>query len=115
MLSRVFGVSLIIICTGKHRGFAFLEFEDPDDATAAADNFNQTEFFGKVIQVNLARPAGSAGRAGSHLTPSVYFQFFTLCVSSVFVLCVCVVWEPENALEDNADGAPADAAPAASS
>jgi peptidyl-prolyl isomerase E (cyclophilin E) len=29
--------------TGKHRGFAFVEFEDKDDAGAATDNMHNAE------------------------------------------------------------------------
>ncbi|XP_074641738.1 peptidyl-prolyl cis-trans isomerase E-like [Tubulanus polymorphus] len=42
--------------TEKHRGFAFVEFELPEDAAAAIDNMNQSELFGRTIRVNIARP-----------------------------------------------------------
>lgn len=42
--------------TGKHRGFAFIEFEETEDATAAMENMNDAELFGRVLKVNLARP-----------------------------------------------------------
>ncbi|KAK3884398.1 hypothetical protein Pcinc_011335 [Petrolisthes cinctipes] len=42
--------------TEKHRGFAFIEFELPEDATAAIDNMNESELFGRTIRVNLAKP-----------------------------------------------------------
>ncbi|KAJ3305656.1 hypothetical protein HDV03_001301 [Kappamyces sp. JEL0829] len=42
--------------TGKHRGFAFIEFELADDAKAAMDNMNLAELNGKLLKVNLARP-----------------------------------------------------------
>ncbi|KAL3285283.1 hypothetical protein HHI36_019393 [Cryptolaemus montrouzieri] len=40
----------------KHRGFAFIEFESPEDAAAAIDNMNDSELFGRTIRVNLAKP-----------------------------------------------------------
>ncbi|XP_026477889.1 peptidyl-prolyl cis-trans isomerase E-like [Ctenocephalides felis] len=40
----------------KHRGFAFIEFESPEDAAAAIDNMNDAELFGRTIRVNLAKP-----------------------------------------------------------
>ncbi|KAJ1918644.1 hypothetical protein IWQ60_007453 [Tieghemiomyces parasiticus] len=40
----------------QHRGFGFVEFEDPDDALAAVDNMHFGELYGQVIKVNLARP-----------------------------------------------------------
>nr|XP_053628418.1 peptidyl-prolyl cis-trans isomerase E-like [Cherax quadricarinatus] len=42
--------------TEKHRGFAFIEFELPEDAIAAIDNMNESELFGRTIRVNLAKP-----------------------------------------------------------
>ncbi|KAG8451654.1 hypothetical protein GDO86_003737 [Hymenochirus boettgeri] len=42
--------------TEKHRGFAFVEFELPEDAAAAIDNMNESELFGRTIRVNLAKP-----------------------------------------------------------
>ncbi|XP_071531193.1 peptidyl-prolyl cis-trans isomerase E isoform X2 [Panulirus ornatus] len=42
--------------TEKHRGFAFIEFELPEDAVAAIDNMNESELFGRTIRVNLAKP-----------------------------------------------------------
>lgn len=38
-----------------HRGFAYLEYEDPDDALAAIDNMHLGELHGNVLKVNLAR------------------------------------------------------------
>lgn len=42
--------------TQKNRGFAFVEFENADDAAAAMDNMNDSELFGRPIRVNLAKP-----------------------------------------------------------
>ncbi len=42
--------------TEKHRGFAFVEFEVPEDAQAAIDNMNDSELFGRTLKVNLAKP-----------------------------------------------------------
>jgi len=42
--------------TEKHRGFAFIEFEDASDAAAAIDNMNDGEMFGRTLRVNLAKP-----------------------------------------------------------
>jgi RNA recognition motif-containing protein len=33
-----------------------VEFEDPEDTKDAIDNMDQSEFFGKVIKVNAAKP-----------------------------------------------------------
>lgn len=42
--------------TQLHRGFAFVEFELPEDATAAMENMNNAELYGRVLHVNLAQP-----------------------------------------------------------
>ncbi|XP_005175898.1 peptidyl-prolyl cis-trans isomerase E [Musca domestica] len=42
--------------TQKHRGFAFIEYESPEDASAAIDNMNDAELCGRTIRVNLAKP-----------------------------------------------------------
>merc|ERR1719411_2099387 len=39
----------------NHRGFGFVEFEDPEDAAAAIDNMDGAEVMGRVLRVNLAR------------------------------------------------------------
>jgi RNA recognition motif-containing protein len=43
-----------------HRGFAYVEFEDVEDAKEAIDNMDQSEFFGRVIRVSAAKPPKSA-------------------------------------------------------
>lgn len=53
---------------GQHRGFAFVEFELPEDAAAAIENMHLSEMFGKVIRVSLARP-GKTGPAFFSLKP----------------------------------------------
>ncbi|XP_058125774.1 peptidyl-prolyl cis-trans isomerase E isoform X2 [Anopheles ziemanni] len=40
----------------KHRGFAFIEFENAEDAAAAVDNMNDSELCGRTIRVNTAKP-----------------------------------------------------------
>ncbi|KAG5920098.1 hypothetical protein E4U61_000266 [Claviceps capensis] len=44
----------------SHRGFAYVEFEDPDDALEAIDNMHQSEFFGKILNVSEAKIPKSA-------------------------------------------------------
>jgi len=40
----------------KHRGFAFVEFEEADDAAEAFFNMNDSEIMGNQIKVNFAMP-----------------------------------------------------------
>ena len=42
--------------TGRARGFAFVEMATPDGARTAIDKFNQTDFGGRALAVNEARP-----------------------------------------------------------
>ena len=42
--------------TGTHRGFAFTEYEDADDAEEAIFNLNGSELLGRTIKVSLAQP-----------------------------------------------------------
>ncbi len=46
--------------TELHRGFAYVEYEDAEDAKEAIDNMDQSEFFGRVIKVSAAKPPKSA-------------------------------------------------------
>eukprot|EP00922_Rhytidocystis_sp_ex-Travisia-forbesii_P059446 GHVS01088153.1.p1 GENE.GHVS01088153.1~~GHVS01088153.1.p1 ORF type:complete len:191 (+),score=55.48 GHVS01088153.1:109-681(+) len=41
--------------TGKHRGFAFIEFEEEVDASEAVFNMNMSELQGRTIKVNIAK------------------------------------------------------------
>ncbi|KAK1836145.1 RNA-binding domain-containing protein [Podospora conica] len=43
-----------------HRGFAYVEFEDVEDAKEAIDNMDQAELFGRVIKVSAAKAPKSA-------------------------------------------------------
>ncbi len=42
--------------TGKSRGFAFVEFATPEEATKAVEQFHGKEFQGRALTVNIARP-----------------------------------------------------------
>ena len=42
--------------SGTHRGFAFVEFEDPDDAVECIYNMNGSELLGRTLNVSLAQP-----------------------------------------------------------
>jgi cold-inducible RNA-binding protein len=42
--------------TGKSRGFAFVEFGTPEEATKAVEQFHNKEFQGRALTVNIARP-----------------------------------------------------------
>ncbi len=42
--------------TNSFRGFAFVEFDERQDALAAIDNYDRTEFMNRTIKVRKARP-----------------------------------------------------------
>ena len=42
--------------TGDSRGFGFVEMPDNEEGQKAIDHLNETEFEGKTINVNVARP-----------------------------------------------------------
>eukprot|EP01113_Clastostelium_recurvatum_P044954 TRINITY_DN7649_c0_g1_i1.p1 TRINITY_DN7649_c0_g1~~TRINITY_DN7649_c0_g1_i1.p1 ORF type:complete len:150 (-),score=25.57 TRINITY_DN7649_c0_g1_i1:31-480(-) len=41
---------------GKHKGFGFVEYEYEEDLKAALDNMNDSELYGRVLTVNVAKP-----------------------------------------------------------
>ena len=47
--------------TGKHRGFGFVEYEDPEDAQAAIENMDRAELYGRVLKVNISNKAIEGG------------------------------------------------------
>ncbi len=41
--------------SGKHKGFAFIEYVDAEDAKEAIYNLDGSELFGRVLSVSLAQ------------------------------------------------------------
>ena len=52
------------MATGRARGFAFVEMGSDADAQKAIDQFNNTDFGGRNLTVNEARPKTSSGGGG---------------------------------------------------
>jgi RNA recognition motif-containing protein len=52
------------MATGRARGFAFVEMVTDDDAQKAIDQLNNTDFGGRNLTVNEARPKASSGGGG---------------------------------------------------
>jgi peptidyl-prolyl isomerase E (cyclophilin E) len=46
------------------KGFAHIEFEESEDCEHAIFNMNESEFFGKVIRVQYAKPSKLKSAAG---------------------------------------------------
>jgi cold-inducible RNA-binding protein len=47
--------------TGRSRGFAFVTFETPEAAQAAVDALEGSDFMGRPLKVNIARPREDRG------------------------------------------------------
>jgi peptidyl-prolyl isomerase E (cyclophilin E) len=63
--------------TGKHRGFGFVEYESPEDASEAIFNMNNGELNGRVLTVNLAKPMTVSERSQKavwHAEADSYFD-----------------------------------------
>lgn len=50
--------------TGRSRGFGFVEMNSDEDGQKAIDSLNQSEFEGKVINVNVAKPKTERSEGG---------------------------------------------------
>ena len=52
--------------TGRSRGFGFVEMPNDTEGQAAIDALNGTDFEGKTINVNVARPREDRGDRGGY-------------------------------------------------
>lgn len=50
--------------SGRSRGFAFVSMRNPQDAQKAIDMFNEQEFAGRKLQINIARPKEERAERG---------------------------------------------------
>ncbi len=50
--------------TGRSRGFGFVEMSSAEEANAAISQFNDTEFDGRNLVVNEAKPRENRGGGG---------------------------------------------------
>lgn len=53
--------------TELHRGFGYVEFEEAADAKEAIDNMDQSELYGRVIKVGMAKPQEKKGDSATGL------------------------------------------------
>ncbi|GAE84150.1 RNA recognition motif domain-containing protein [Bacteroides reticulotermitis] len=52
--------------TGRSRGFGFVEMPDDSEGQKAIDELNNTDFEGKTISVNVARPRTERSNGGGY-------------------------------------------------
>ncbi|CAI0540616.1 unnamed protein product [Linum tenue] len=65
--------------TQKHRSFGFVTFLEKEDASAAMDNMDGAELYGRVLTVNYALPEKiKGGEQGWAAQPSMFTAFFFL-------------------------------------
>ena len=60
--------------TGKHRGFAFVEFELEADARECVDNLHGAELAGRTLRVTVARPQRAKGQGGAVWSSESWFK-----------------------------------------
>ncbi|KIW26045.1 uncharacterized protein PV07_09174 [Cladophialophora immunda] len=61
--------------TDLHRGFGYVEFEEAADAKEAIDNMDQSELYGRVIKVAMAKPdRKETGEVGLGSTTAIWEQ-----------------------------------------
>ena len=66
--------------TDLHRGFGYVEFEDAADAKEAIDNMDQSELYGRVIKVAMAKPdRKQTGEVGLGSTTAIWEQVCLNC------------------------------------
>ncbi|KAF0699964.1 Aste57867_9514 [Aphanomyces stellatus] len=51
--------------TQRNKGFGFVEFAHEEDAKEALDNMDDSELYGKVLKVNIAKPQSHAQMAAN--------------------------------------------------
>lgn len=64
--------------TEPHRGFGYVEFEHAADAQEAIANMDQSELFGRVIRVNVAKERKAEGEGLGSKT-AIWEQARSLC------------------------------------
>jgi peptidyl-prolyl isomerase E (cyclophilin E) len=60
--------------TGKHRGFAFVEFELEADARECVDNLHGAELAGRTLRVTVARPQRAKGQGKAVWSSEAWFK-----------------------------------------
>ena len=86
------GIEFLDEANGDHtpKGFAYIEFEDADDAAEAIFNMHESELYNRVIKVDVAKP--HRGLAGLDSTlPGI----------SLRSILLMIVWQQEEWIKAN--------------
>ncbi|KAG9399227.1 hypothetical protein AC1031_012186 [Aphanomyces cochlioides] len=51
--------------TQRNKGYGFVEFANEEDAKEALDNMDDSELYGKVLKVNIAKPQAQLNMAAN--------------------------------------------------
>ena len=68
--------------TEPHRGFGYVEFESADDAAEAIDNMDQSELFGRVLNVKVAKEKKTSESEGLGSKTAIWEQVSLFVVSA---------------------------------
>jgi len=81
---------------GKHRGFAFVEYEDAEDAEECIFNMDGADLAGRTIAVSVAHPnqvhklSSGTGGGGGRSSEAVWKVRMFVVVDSCFILAIDV-------------------------
>jgi len=78
--------------TQKHRSFGFVTFLEREDASAAMDNMDGAELYGRVLTVNYALPEKiKGGEQGWAAQPSKSLILYSIFVFIYVLYCVLIL------------------------
>ena len=78
--------------TQKHRSFGFVTFLEKEDASAAMDNMDGAELYGRVLTVNYALPERiKGGEQGWAAQPSKFPYSLNPNYFHLLFLCICEI------------------------
>lgn len=80
------------MATQKHRSFGFVTFLEREDASAAMDNMDGAELYGRVLTVNYALPEKiKGGEQGWAAQPSKFHLFYSPQKVKIQLLVILVL------------------------
>jgi RNA recognition motif-containing protein len=77
--------------TDLHRGFGYVEFEEAGDAKEAVNNMDQSELYGRVIKVAMAKPERKTEDAGGLGSKTAIWEQVSRSASALSRSSECLV------------------------